>query len=237
MHDVDARGRPTAAVAGSLTWRTLIGLAVDDDRVVGVADLARVGAVGRVVLEQQGVGRDVDEVVDGDHLDVGGALDERLEGLAADAAEAVDADANGHRRSSLDRDARTVERLDGDARRDGWRTAGRTRRCPRARTGRGDVGSAAAVAIVATAAATPKPGGVPMSAGRSGDRCSWRPVLARWWSSAEVGGGGRESGQGVTSERCGSRRSARILAKGRRTTPPTGGPDPAGRVRPVPEHH
>ena len=70
--------------------------AVDDQRVVGVVDRARVGAVGRVVLEQQRVHRGVDEVVDRDDLDVRGPLDERLERLAADPPEAVDADAHCH---------------------------------------------------------------------------------------------------------------------------------------------
>ena len=52
--------------------------------------------VGRVVLEQQRVHLGVDQVVDGDDFDVRRALDDRLERLAADAAEAVDADAGRH---------------------------------------------------------------------------------------------------------------------------------------------
>ena len=65
------------------------------ERVAG-ADVPGIGAVGRVVLEQQRVHLGVDEVVDGHDLDVRGALDERLERLATDPAEAVDADAGGH---------------------------------------------------------------------------------------------------------------------------------------------
>ena len=58
--------------------------------------LAVIGAVRRVPLEEQGVHLGVDEVVDGDDLDVRRALDERLERLASDAAEAVDPDSGGH---------------------------------------------------------------------------------------------------------------------------------------------
>ncbi len=71
--------------------------AVDDDRVARMLDDAVVRAVRRIVLEQQGVHVGRDEIVDGDDLDIGRALDERLEGLATDSAEAVDADADCHR--------------------------------------------------------------------------------------------------------------------------------------------
>ena len=74
--------------------------AVDDDRAVAGLDLAVIGAIRRVVLEQQGVHLGIDEVVDGDDLHVRRALDERLERLAADTAEAVDADADCHRGTS-----------------------------------------------------------------------------------------------------------------------------------------
>ena len=49
------------------------------------------------MLEQQRVHLGIDEVVDRDDLDVRRALDQRLERLAADAAEAVDADTDCHR--------------------------------------------------------------------------------------------------------------------------------------------
>ena len=88
---------PHGRAAGSFSLRTLISRPSMIDRVVGVVDRAGIGAVRRVVLEEERVELGVDEVVDGDDLDLRGALDERLERLAADAAEAVDADANGHR--------------------------------------------------------------------------------------------------------------------------------------------
>ena len=53
------------------------------------------------MLEQQGVHLGIDEVVDRDDLDVRGSLDKGLERLAADPAEAVDADAGGHGRILL----------------------------------------------------------------------------------------------------------------------------------------
>ena len=88
---------PHGSVAGSFSLRTLISRPSMISGVVGVVDRARVGAVGRVVLEQERVERRLDEVVDGDDLDVRGSLDERLERLAADPPEAVDADPNCHR--------------------------------------------------------------------------------------------------------------------------------------------
>ena len=63
------------------------------------------------MLEQQGVHLGIDEVVDRHDLDVRRALDERLERLAADAAEAVDADADCHRGDLL---AVGVGPLDGE---------------------------------------------------------------------------------------------------------------------------
>ena len=94
--DVDAEGAP--GQGRRITLLEDLDLApVDDQRVLGVVDRARVRSVGRVVLEQERVELRVDQVVDGDHLDLGGALDERLERLATDPAEAVDPDPNGHR--------------------------------------------------------------------------------------------------------------------------------------------
>ena len=94
-HDVDAQVAPRER-GGILLGQDLDLAAVDDDRRVAGPDVARVGAVGRVVLEQEGVHLGVDQVVDRDDLDVGGTLDERLERLPTDPAEAVDADAGGH---------------------------------------------------------------------------------------------------------------------------------------------
>ena len=87
---------PHGSAAGSFSARTLISRPSMMIERSPALDGAVVGAVGRVVLEQQGVHLGVDEVVDGDDLDVRRALDEGLERLAADAAEAVDADARGH---------------------------------------------------------------------------------------------------------------------------------------------
>ena len=189
-HDVDAEVAPRQ-LGRVLDLEDLDRLAVDDDRVVGVADVALVGAVRRVVLEQQGVGRDVDEVVDGDDLDTRRALEHRLEGLAADAAEAVDSDADGHRGSSLDRDGVRSGAVAAAPERGFRRTAGPARSGLPARTGDDGVGSAAAAAGVAAAAATPRPDGVPGVAGRSVDRCSWRPVLDRIRAPRSMAGAGR----------------------------------------------
>ena len=87
---------PQGSCGGILHREHLDRSAVDDERVVGVLDGALEGAVGGVVLEQERVRRRVDEVVDGHDLDVGAALDDRLERLATDAAETVDADPDSH---------------------------------------------------------------------------------------------------------------------------------------------
>src|SRR5262249_31606945 len=93
--DVDAE------IAPRQRGRVLLGedpdlAAVDDDRLVAGSDVAVVGAVRRVVLEEQGVHLGVDQIGDGDHLDGRGAFDERLERLATDPPEAVDTDTGGH---------------------------------------------------------------------------------------------------------------------------------------------
>ena len=86
---------------GSLR-RVLLGedldaVAVDGDAVGIVRDVAVVGAVHRVVLEEVRERLGVREVVDRDEVEVGDALLlGGAEDLAPDAAEAVDADANGH---------------------------------------------------------------------------------------------------------------------------------------------
>ena len=189
-HDLDAQVAPRQ-LGRVLDLQHLDRLAVDHDRVVRVGDVALVGAVGRVVLEQQGVGRDVDEVVDGDDLDTRRSLEHRLEGLAADAAEAVDSDADGHRGSSLDRDGVRSGTVAAAPERGFRRTAGPARSGLPARTGDDGVGSAAAAVGVAAAAATPRPDGVPGVAGRSVDRCSWRPVLDRIRAPRSMAGAGR----------------------------------------------
>src|SRR5260370_239077 len=98
-----ARGDGRMLLAGGGQGGLLLGedldsLAVDDDIVLGDFDGAVETAVGRVVAEQVGVGLGVGDVVDGDYLDIAKVpLQRRLEGLASDAPEAVDADACSHR--------------------------------------------------------------------------------------------------------------------------------------------
>ena len=88
---------PHGSVAGIRLLEDLDLAPVDDQRVVGVVDGAGIGAVRRVVLEEQGVHGRVDEVVDRHDLDVRRSLDQGLERLPTDPAEAVDADPNCHR--------------------------------------------------------------------------------------------------------------------------------------------
>ena len=68
--DVDAQVAPRQVGRVALA-EDLDLLAVDDQRVLGVLDGAVEGAVGGVVLEEQGVQLDRHEVVDGDDLRVG----------------------------------------------------------------------------------------------------------------------------------------------------------------------
>ena len=76
-------------------------VSVDPDHALAPAHLAVEAAVGRVVLEEMGIGRGRCEVVDGNHLEVVGmTLEHGLEALAADSAESVDPDAGCHRGSS-----------------------------------------------------------------------------------------------------------------------------------------
>ncbi len=71
--------------------------AVDDERLFAGFDVARIDAVVAVVLEEMRVRRGVEQVVDGHNFDiVGVAFEERFEGLATDAAEAIDAYAYCH---------------------------------------------------------------------------------------------------------------------------------------------
>jgi hypothetical protein len=70
---------------------------VDDERRLVRLDGARIRAVIAVVLEQERVGRGVEQVVDGHDLDVVGVtIKQRFQDLATDAPKAVDAYANCH---------------------------------------------------------------------------------------------------------------------------------------------
>ena len=103
--DVDAEVAPRQG--GRVALGEDLDLApVDDDRRVAGTDVARVRPVGRVVLEQERVHLRVDQVVDRHDLHVRGTLDERLERLSTDPAEAVDTDACGHGAGPPGRDAR-----------------------------------------------------------------------------------------------------------------------------------
>jgi hypothetical protein len=77
-------------------------LAVDDQRVAVDRDLAVEAAVHRVVLEHVGQVVGLEQVVDADDLDVLEVADRCAEHHAADAAETVDADLDGHEIFSLD---------------------------------------------------------------------------------------------------------------------------------------
>src|SRR6201999_919788 len=70
--------------------------AVDHDRVALDLDLAREAPEDRVVLEEVGHRPRVDEVVDGDELEVGSRRVCRAEDVAPDAPEPVDADLHCH---------------------------------------------------------------------------------------------------------------------------------------------
>ena len=71
--------------------------AVDDQVVAVMADLARIGAVDRIPLEQQGVGFGVGEIVDRDQLEAAVlALEDRPRHQAADPPETVDRNSRRH---------------------------------------------------------------------------------------------------------------------------------------------
>ena len=82
---------------GGVTLREHLDvLAVDDDALVIVGDLALEATRDRVVLQQVSEGLVVGEVVNGDDLDVRALLESGAEEVTANAAEAVDANAGGH---------------------------------------------------------------------------------------------------------------------------------------------
>ena len=93
--DVDAELAPRQ-VRGVALRERLDRLAVDDDVVVVVVDGRVETARDRVVLQQVGERLVVGEVVHRDDLEVGALGEGGAEVVAADAAEAVDADLYGH---------------------------------------------------------------------------------------------------------------------------------------------
>ena len=93
--DVDAELTPREVGRVALAEHPQLVVA-DLDAVLRGADLVRQGAEHGVVLEEVGHRVQRAEVVDGDEVEVGAPLLRRPEEVAADAAEAVDADAYGH---------------------------------------------------------------------------------------------------------------------------------------------
>jgi hypothetical protein len=94
-HDVDAQVAPGQG-RGVLLGEDLQGLVADPDAVVGHRDVLGEPAEDRVVVEQVGHGGHVTEVVGGDDLDVGAHGVGGTVEVAADAAEAVDTNADSH---------------------------------------------------------------------------------------------------------------------------------------------
>src|SRR5439155_16004716 len=79
-------------LGGDLNFAT-----VDHEGLFARFDVARINAIVAVVLEQVGIRRGIEQIVDAHYLDVVRvALEQRLEGLASDAAEAIDAYAYCH---------------------------------------------------------------------------------------------------------------------------------------------
>ena len=91
------RGLSRAACVGSLIAVTLIGAVADADGVALDGDFAGKPAMHRVEAQQMRVGLDWPEIVDADHLDVVAArFGNGTQNIAADAAEPVDGNADGH---------------------------------------------------------------------------------------------------------------------------------------------
>ena len=95
IDDVDAELAPRQLLRVA-DRQDLEVVAVDVDAVVDDLDVVGQHAEHRVVLEQVGHRVERAEVVHGDEVDVGARLLGGPEEVAADAAEAVDADANRH---------------------------------------------------------------------------------------------------------------------------------------------
>ena len=94
-HDVHVELAPRQCGRISLHRRPNV-YAVDEDASLDSLHGTPERPVDRVVLEQPGEGGRVDDVVDGDPLDVGAGLDRRAERGASRSPEAVDGDADGH---------------------------------------------------------------------------------------------------------------------------------------------
>src|ERR1700733_1398478 len=88
-HDVDFKLLPGQREGVGFRQGAHLG-PVDEDAFRVSRDLAREPAVDGVVLEQMRKRRGIDEIVDGDHLDVGTLLVGGAKHAPADAAEAID---------------------------------------------------------------------------------------------------------------------------------------------------
>ena len=100
-NDVDAKVAPREC--GRIFARQhLDSTTVDDELVLFRGNAAGVDAVGGVVLEEVGVHLRINEVVDRHHLNFRRALNDCLQALPPNAAEAVNAYAYGHRVSPFD---------------------------------------------------------------------------------------------------------------------------------------
>src|ERR1700733_14588564 len=88
-HDVDFKLLPGQREGVGFRQRAHLG-AVDDDAFRVSRDLARKPPVDGVVLEQMRKRRGIDQIVDGDHLDVGTLLEGGAKHAPAHAAEAID---------------------------------------------------------------------------------------------------------------------------------------------------
>jgi hypothetical protein len=94
--DVDAQ-RLVRQLGGIALGGDLHLAAPDVDRIAVDLDLAVEAAVHRIEAEQVGIGLDRAEIVEADDLDVGAAgLGDGAQDVAADAAEPVDGDPDGH---------------------------------------------------------------------------------------------------------------------------------------------
>ncbi len=97
-HDVDAELAPRESGRIALGQNFHL-VAVDDELPLAVLDVAIEASVDRIVLEEVGESLRVGEIVHRDEVEVSDArLLSSAEDLAADAAEAIDSDANCHLR-------------------------------------------------------------------------------------------------------------------------------------------
>jgi hypothetical protein len=94
-HDVDAEVTPGQGGRIALGQHLQL-LAADGQRTLADLDGLREAPEDRVVLEQVAHGRGVDQVVDGDELDVGSRRVRRAEDVAPDPPETVDPDLHCH---------------------------------------------------------------------------------------------------------------------------------------------